>query len=31
MRAYTLHLLSELAQDGKPIEEKEIITWANTR
>merc|ERR1712241_1585227 len=21
----------ELAQDGKPIEEKEIITWANTR
>ena len=31
MRAYTLSLLAQLGGDGKPIEEKEIIAWTNTK
>ena len=31
MRAYTLSLLSRLSQNGTPIVESEIITWANQR
>merc|ERR1711970_451571 len=31
MRAYTLSLLSQLNEDGTPIVESEIISWANTR
>lgn len=31
MRAYTLSVLSQLAQSGNPIVEKEIIQWVNTK
>jgi len=31
MRAYTLSLLSQLNEDGTPIVESEIISWANAR
>ena len=29
MRAYTLSVLQKLAGSAKPIEDKEIIEWAN--
>ena len=31
MRAYTLSMLSQLAESGSPIVEAEIINWANTK
>ena len=31
MRAYTLSLLSKLNEDGTPIVESEIISWANNK
>lgn len=31
MRAYTLSVLSQLAQTGSPIVEKEIVQWVNTK
>lgn len=31
MRAYTLTILSKLAQSGNPIVEKEIVQWANKK
>lgn len=31
MRAYTLSVLTQLAQSGNPIVEKEIIQWVNTK
>lgn len=31
MRAYTLSILSRLANTGNPIIEKEIVQWVNTR
>jgi len=31
MRAYTLSILTQLAESGNPIVEKEIITWVNTK
>ena len=31
MRAYTLSILSQLTNTGKPIAEKEIIDWSNTK
>jgi plastin-3 len=31
MRAYTLHILSLLTKSNKPITEKEIIAWVNTK
>ena len=31
MRAYTLSMLSALAESGSPIVEAEIINWANTK
>ncbi|XP_063703852.1 plastin-1 isoform X2 [Culicoides brevitarsis] len=31
MRAYTLTILSKLAQSGNPIVEKEIVQWANNK
>lgn len=31
MRAYTLSVLSQLAQSGSPIVEKEIVQWVNTK
>jgi hypothetical protein len=31
MRAYTLSILTQLANTGSPIVEKEIVTWVNTK
>ena len=31
MRAYTLSILTKLADSGNPIVEKEIIQWVNTK
>lgn len=31
MRAYTLSVLSQLANTGNPIIEKEIVSWANNK
>lgn len=31
MRAYTLSILKAMSEDGKPIEDKFIVSWANTR
>lgn len=31
MRAYTLAVLAELASDGRPIAEVEILHWANSK
>lgn len=31
MRAYTLSVLTQLAQTGSPIIEKEIVTWVNNK
>jgi len=31
MRAYTLSILSRLANTGNPIIEKEIVQWVNNR
>lgn len=31
MRAYTLSVLTQLANSGSPIVEKEIVNWVNTR
>lgn len=31
MRAYTLSVLSQLAQTGSPIVEKEIVQWVNNK
>lgn len=31
MRAYTLSVLSQLANTGNPIIEKEIVAWANRK
>lgn len=31
MRAYTLSVLSRLAESGNPIVEKEIVTWVNEK
>lgn len=31
MRAYTLSMLSQLAESGSPIVEAEIINWVNTK
>lgn len=31
MRAYTLSILTQLANTGSPIVEKEIVTWANAK
>lgn len=31
MRAYTLSILTQLAESGNPIVEAEIITWVNTK
>lgn len=31
MRAYTLSILSRLANTGNPIIEKEIVLWVNTK
>lgn len=31
MRAYTLSILSQLAQTGSPIVEKEIVQWVNNK
>lgn len=31
MRAYTLSILTQLAQTGNPIVEKEIVTWVNNK
>lgn len=31
MRAYTLSILSRLANTGNPIIEKEIVQWVNTK
>lgn len=31
MRAYTLSILTQLAESGSPIVEAEIITWVNTK
>jgi plastin-3 len=31
MRAYTLSMLTQLANTGSPIVEKEIVTWANNK
>jgi plastin-3 len=31
MRAYTLSILTQLANTGSPIVEKEIVTWVNSK
>lgn len=31
MRAYTLSVLTQLANTGSPIIEKEIVTWVNNK
>lgn len=31
MRAYTLSVLTQLAQTGSPIIEKEIVSWVNNK
>lgn len=31
MRAYTLALLSKLTEDGKKIEDKDIVEWVNEK
>ena len=31
MRAYTLALLSKLTEDGKKIEDKDIVDWVNEK
>lgn len=31
MRAYTLSILTQLANTGSPIVEKEIVTWVNQK
>jgi plastin-3 len=31
MRAYTLSILTQLANTGNPIVEKEIVTWVNKK
>jgi len=31
MRAYTLSVLTQLANTGNPIVEKEIVTWVNQK
>ncbi|QQP36608.1 Uncharacterized protein FKW44_021758, partial [Caligus rogercresseyi] len=31
MRKYTLSLLAKLSQDGKPISEAQILSWANEK
>lgn len=31
MRAYTLSILTQLANTGSPIVEKEIVTWVNAK
>lgn len=31
MRAYTLSVLTQLANTGSPIVEKEIVTWVNNK
>jgi len=31
MRAYTLAVLSGMSEDGKPIDDTIIVTWANSR
>ena len=31
MRAYTLAILSKLADTGKPIADKDIVAWANAK
>jgi plastin-3 len=31
MRAYTLRVLSQLANSGKPITDKEIVVWVNEK
>ena len=31
MRAYTLALLSKLTQDGKTMEDKDIVEWVNDK
>ncbi|XP_074660837.1 plastin-3-like isoform X2 [Tubulanus polymorphus] len=31
MRAYTLNILMKVKQDGAPVQEKEIIAWANEK
>jgi hypothetical protein len=31
MRAYTLSILTQLANTGSPIVEKEIVTWVNNK
>lgn len=31
MRAYTLSVLTQLANSGSPMVEKEIVNWVNTK